>query len=325
MKSLLQKFNYNKYRFKYRYGRELSSHKLLKVPVDVSLELSSQCNMACEYCYHSDQDKLPFQKGIMSLETGKKIIKQSADIGVHSLKFNWKGESTINPHFKELTQYAKDLAHGPVFIDRLTNSNFKFRNDKDDIFDGLCNQTKVKISYDSFRKEVFESQRAGGDHDLTTRNLDKFYNYPKRKDTEIVIQAVRTKLNYNEDIEGQCKRRWPTATISIRDMVGGRVDKDLDDLEAKQRDISGRQSCIQAHVRLIFNWEGKAFPCCPDIEETLCLGDINQETVFDIFNSFKSHMLKAKLLDKTAFAQYKACMNCSSFESYKGFTPVWTS
>ena len=323
--SILNKINYNLYRAKYRYGKELSSYGLIKTPVDVSLELSSECNMACEYCYHSDQDKLPFKKGIMSLNTGMKIIKQSSEIGVNSLKFNWKGESTINPHFKELTEYAKNLSHGNVFIDRLTNSNFKFRNDRDDIFDGLCNQTKVKVSYDSFMKDVFETQRAKGDHDLTTKNIDKFYNYPKRKDTEIVIQAVRTKLNKNEDIESLCKSRWPSATISIRDMVGGRVDKDLDKLEDKKRDLSNRQSCIQAHVRIIFNWEGKAFPCCPDIEEKLCLGDINKESIYEIFNNQKSKILKNKLLDKTAFNQFSSCMNCSSFESYANYKPSWVS
>lgn len=308
------------YRFRYRYGRSLP----LTVPVDVSLELASQCNMRCEYCYHSDSSNLPFQKGIMDFWVGRDIIYQAAALGVNSLKFNWKGESTINPSFRDLTALAKSLATGTTFIDRLTNSNFKFRTDREDIFEGLCNQTKVKVSYDSFRKEVFETQRAGGDHDITTRNIDKFYHHPKRRNTQLVIQAVRTKLNKDEDIAGEVKRRWPEATVSIRDMVGGRVDKDLSDFENKKRDVSGRESCLQAHVRIIFNHEGRAFPCCPDVGEKLCLGDIRKQSLAEIFNGQKAKFLRRQLKSKEAF-QMNPCMGCSSFESYKGFKPAWNS
>lgn len=308
------------YRFKYRHGK----HIPLSSPVDVSLELSSTCNMACEYCYHADPEHLPFTKGIMSYAVAETIIKQAADLGVNSLKMNWKGESTINPEFYRITSLAKSLARGSTFIERLTNSNFKFRTVRDDIFDGLCNQTKVKVSYDSFSKQVFETQRAGGDHDLTTRNIDKFYNYPKRQNTELVIQAVRTKLNKDEDLEGSVKRRWPEATLSVRDMVAGRVDMDLSDFEHRRRDASQRQSCLQAHVRLIFNYKGEAYPCCPDIGEKLFLGDIRNNDLWDIFHSVNARRLRKSLKDKSAFS-CGPCKGCSSFETFKGFKPTWNS
>lgn len=314
------KLDYFIYRLKYRFGQYLP----LSVPVDVSLELSSQCNMQCEYCYHNDQEHLGFTKGLMPLGVGERIIKQSATLGVHSLKFNWKGESTINPNFYRLTKIAKDMADSSIFIDRLTNSNFKFATNREDIFRGLCNQTKVKISYDSFRPEVFEKQRYKGIHALTTANINKFYNYPDRKNTEMVIQAVRTKLNYDEDIEDQVKKLWPEATISIRDMVGGRVNKDLTSLQSRKRDFSDRQTCQQAHVRIIFNHEGKAFPCCPDIKEELCLGDINKSSVWEIFNGYRAKYLRKSLKNKSAF-HLNPCATCSSFETYKGYKPTWNS
>ena len=317
MKSL----QYWLYRFKYRNGKSLP----LRTPVDVTLELASQCNMRCEYCYHADQDNLPFVKGIMKWEVAQKILVESAQIGVNSVKFNFRGESTINPDFLRITSFARTLAHGSTFIDRLTNSNFKFRTDREDIFEGLSNQTKVKVSYDSFRKKVFEKQRAGGDHDLTTANIDKFYNYPNRKNTKLVIQAVRTKLNKEEDIEYECKRRWPEAEISIRDMVGGRVNKDVSDLEDKKRDPKYRVSCLQAHVRIIFTWEGKALPCCPAISEDVVIGNIHKKTVKNIFNDSPGRILRKKLKDKSAFKVFRSCMNCSSFESYQGFKPNWDS
>lgn len=310
---------YSLYRFKYRYSRSLP----LRKPVDVSLELSSACNMACDYCYHADPKRLPFKRGFMEYNVAKEILVQSAKLGVNSVKLNWKGESTLNPWFAQIAMLARSLAKGSTFIDRLTNSNFKFNPDNELIFEGLAAQTKVKVSFDSFRKDVFEKQRFKGDHDLTMRNIDRFYHW--RRNNELVIQAVRTSLNKDEDIEGQVRKRWPSATISIRDVVDGRKEDSIGDLANKERDTSERQACLQAFSRLIFNHEGVAFPCCPDIKETIMLGRIDRQSVRQIWNGFRAKMLRADLKDGTAFTARPTCKYCSSFETYKGYKPAWNS
>lgn len=321
---MLNEIRYNIYRSKYRYGKHLP----LRVPVDISLELASSCNMKCEYCYHADKQNLPFTMGLMDRGLAIDIITEAAQLGVNSLKFNYRGEGTLNPHYTEITRLAKDLSGGSTFIDRLANSNFKIpKNRREDKFLGLSNLTKVKISYDSFRKEVFERQRAGGDHDLTTENIDLFYNHPARikSETQMVVQAVRTKLNKDEDIYHETKKRWPDAEISIRDMVAGRVDQDVSEFEDKERDFSNRQACKQAFVRIIFTHEGKALPCCPSIKEDLVIGDANHESVYSIFNGRRAKNLRDRLKTGQAFSCYSACKGCSSFESFKGYKAPWGS
>lgn len=317
---ITERLNHFNYRFKYRYGGSLN----LKVPVDVSLELSSACNQACVYCYHASKETIPFKQKFMRAGTAIDIINEAAELGVNSIKFNYRGESTLHPSFDVLTKHAKDLATGSTFIDRLTNSNFKFKTDNERIFNGLCNQTKVKVSFDSFRKEIFEKQRAGGIYELAIANVDKFYNHPERKDTELVLQAVRTQLNADEDIEGFVKKRWPSATISIRDVVDGRVKKDLSGVLIKKLDPTKRQSCLQAHVRLIFSHDGKAQACCPDIASKINLGDINTQSIKEIFNSEIARQLRKDLKSGKAF-ENDPCKTCSSHESYHGFKPTWGS
>jgi len=314
---------YKLYRLKYRYGKHLPLSK----PVDISLELSSVCNMACSYCYHSDQDNLPFVKGYMDKDIAFKIIKDAAKEGVHSVKFNWKGESTLNPHFREITEYAKRLSGGMTFIDRLSNSNFKIPKVKrEDKFHGMAALTKVKVSYDSFIPDVFETQRAKGNHDLTTENIDLFYNHPARikSETQLVIQAVRTKLNKDEDIVHKVKSRWPEAKVSLRDVVEGRVANNIGELADKERDASSRRSCIQAHTRLIFAHDGRCLPCCPDIKEELEIGNGKRDSIREIFNGKKAKVLRRALLNKSAFLD-DPCKSCSSYESYSGYKAPWDS
>lgn len=315
---MLEKIRYAAYRAKYLFGRHLN----LKVPVDVSMELSSACNMACRYCYHSEENRphLPFKTGIMPKELALDIVMQCAEFGVHSIKYNYRGESTLNPNFYEITRMARSLANGSTLMDRITNSNFKFHPKKRElILKGLCNQTKVKVSYDSFRKEVFEEQRAGGDHSLTTENIDLFYNHPDRmeSETELVVQAVRTNLNKDEDIAYEVKKRWPEASVSIRDMVAGRNDVGVDDLAHRERP-KGRQPCKQAFVRLIINWDGTVAPCCPSWRGDLIIGNIRDKNIKEIFNDVAAQTLREQLKSGDAF-NFDPCKTCSSYESYKGY------
>jgi radical SAM protein with 4Fe4S-binding SPASM domain len=313
------KFRYLNYRFKYKYAKYLNLSK----PIDVCLELSSICNQQCSYCYHGDQKTLPFKQALMPLSIAKKSIIEAAEIGTNSIKFNFRGESTLHPDFLLITSFAKKLSSKSTFIDRLTNSNFKFKNDNDDIFNALCNQTKVKISFDSFLPNVMETQRAGSNKDLAIANIDKFYNFKNRRSTSIVIQAVRTNLNKDEDIKQEVKRRWPEAYVSINDMVVGRTSKNLRYLKVKDLD-NNRQSCIQAHSRLIINWDGRVTVCCPDIGSKLIIGDIYHENILDIWNSPTAKSIRNDLLNGSAF-KFEPCSSCPSFESYKGFNAKWDS
>lgn len=302
------------YRIKYRYARLLN----LKSPVDITLELSSYCNAACVYCYHSNPDNLPFKRGIMELSIAKKILLSAKEAGVDSIKTNWRGESTINPRFPVICAYAKELG----FIDRVTNSNFIFSPQKVSIFDALMDQTKVKVSLDTFINSVYKKQRGIDCHNLVIHNVNTFYNYPGRNN-KLVIQAVRTSLNKDEDLEHEIKRRWPNAIVSIRDVVEGRTENDITDLKQKNLE-SHRVPCLQAFNRLIFDYNGNAYPCCPDYRGILCFGNIKKKSVKDLFNCKEAIELRQQLKDGTAFKK-EPCKSCSSFESYKGFKPNWNS
>jgi len=311
---------YLAYRMKYRWGKHLP----LRKPVDLSLELSSRCTNACGYCYHADPKSLPFKRGFMDTELALGLISEAGRMGVPSIKFNYRGEPTMHPQFRKITEWSKDMnnRHG-AFIDRLVNSNFNFRSDRIDIFEGLCNLTKVKVSFDSFIPEIFERQRKGSNYQKTIDNIERFYNWRGRK-TELVIQSVRTQANKDEDLEYEIKNRWPEATASVRDVVGGRVNKDLSHVLLNERDLSQRQSCLQAHVRLIVHHDGKVGACCPDIGGKIILGDTNTQTIKEIFNSPKAKLLRKTLKDKSAF-KTDPCRTCPSWESFKGYQHPWNS
>lgn len=254
----------------------------------------------------------------MTLDTARKILKEASDFGVSSVKFNWRGESHLNKDFFEITSYAKELG----FIDRISNSNFNFDTDSEYIFRAFCNQTTVKISFDSFNKDVFLAQRQGANFDRIFDNIDKFYHHPLRKN-KIIIQMVRTEANKNEDFKTLVNSLWPNAHLSIRDVVPNRVVGGSDytklDLASQKR-----VPCLQAYARLIFDHSGNATCCCPDIETQLNFGNIHNKTLKEIWNNKDLKQLQRALKNKAAF-EFEPCKSCSSLESYENYKHNWNS
>ena len=305
----------------YRCKYFLSPRLNLKKPVDVTLELSSFCNHKCTYCYHNVKNAkdLPFQKGYMSFQTAKRILNQAYELGVDSIKFNWRGESHLNKDFLRITDYAKKLG----FIDRISNSNFNFASNRKDIFMAFKNQTKIKISFDSFIKDVFEKQRPGSDFDRIFKNIDIFYKYYMTSDNEVVLQMVRTNLNEHEDLTAMKNKYWPKMKISIRDCVSNRAEgaKDLSKEMPKKR-----VPCYQAFSRLIFDHTGRATCCCPDIKMWILSPDHNiyNMDIKHIWSCWELEELRLFLKTKVAF-RYDPCKSCSSLESYEGYKFNWRS
>ena len=63
-------------------------------PLCVDIEVASICDLACPFCYREfvvTPDKIIDEKLCYNL------IDQVADLGVPSMKFNWRGEPLLNP------------------------------------------------------------------------------------------------------------------------------------------------------------------------------------------------------------------------------------
>ena len=83
-------------------GSEMLNEKIIPLCVDV--EVASICDLACPFCYREfivTPDKIINEKLCLDL------IDQAAEMGVPSMKFNWRGEPLLNPKIYKYIHYAK--------------------------------------------------------------------------------------------------------------------------------------------------------------------------------------------------------------------------
>src|SRR3990167_4604111 len=114
----------------YRNKWKLAGHGLYSpdYPIDVTIELAGICNGRCVYCpVTPNYKKLEsiFPIGIMKEYLFKKIIDEIEGKTL-SVKFQYRGESTLHPQFNDFCDYVSKKD----FIERMINTNGNYIKEK---------------------------------------------------------------------------------------------------------------------------------------------------------------------------------------------------
>lgn len=313
------------------------------VPLNIDLELASLCNLRCPFCFIPDPnfEKFIAQKAedgqglrrLMPKELAFRIIDEAAKIGVPAIKFNWRGESTMHRDYAEIVQYAAgqhrfvhkagegviskqwvtgQAAHlKPTFIELLANTN---ANCSDSAIDGLMACTKVMVSMDSMDPEIYPLMRVGG---KIERAKEVVTELVRRGHPNVWVRRVMAKANEREAFFDAVKKEWG-------DKVKMSEHFCFDRNATKKNEISGcdhddgmpRKFCGYPAQRIVITSAGYAYPCCLDLHETMRVGDVNKQSILDIWNGEPMRDLRKRLRSLDVNTWGPSCKNCESWMSW---------
>ncbi len=168
----------------------------------ICLHVAHGCNLNCEYCFAGKGEYGGTDKGLMSVEVGKRaldyLVEQSGSRKNLEVDF-FGGEPLLNWDVcKELVKYGREL-------EKKYNKNFRFTLTTngvlvdDEVID-FCNKemSNVVLSLDG-RKEVHDRLRktplGGGSYDQIVPKFKRFADYRNQKD--YYIRGTYT--HYNRD------------------------------------------------------------------------------------------------------------------------------
>lgn len=320
----------------YRKAWSMAATEDPPVPLCLDLELSSYCNARCPFCYHSDEGFRDFMQGgydgnrrfaLMGTDLALRLIDKAAEMGIPSLKFNWRGESTIHPDYSKIVRYASDRKRtvlnftgagqyeredAATFFDVLINSNFDFHPHA---LDGVMAATKIMVSLDSARPVTHKKIRVGLDFNNVIKNVRAVV---MNRHPNVWLRRVKCPANAGEDFVRDCEKVFgprlsEDGTVRYHCAEHAVFDRSN---EPQALDIP-RAYCCQPSQRLMISSTGKVFPCCMDIYEDICLGDAAQNSLLDIWQSRKLAILRAELRHaKTSQPMRGPCCQCRSWSAY---------
>ena len=298
---------YKKYREEWvKYPREL---KVADSPLHLDIEVSSHCNLKCPFCSRTQRiEKGTWRKpGNIDFELYKKIIDDMSKNGVYALNLNVIGEPLLHKNLGEMVAYAKLKG----IIDIFFHTNGVLLNEKrsrDLISSGL---DKLIISFDSPYKKKYEKVRTGAKYEQVLENVKRF----KAIREEMGSITPVTRINFIK-LPGVTEKE-------INDMVElfSPIVDSIGLLDYIESDNSIRQTgkfkegyrsnfvCSQLLTRLTVYDDGRVFPCCSDYDDELPLGDINNQTLQEIWNSDELNHIRKKHFEGK-FYELSACAKC---------------
>ena len=284
IKNLYKKGGLNPAFYIYRYRFNNPSKSVIEpYPIDIIAEIANVCNLKCNMCFQSDPE-LPVTKttkvSLMTMETFKKIVDESARHHLPALKLSWRGESMLHKEFLEMLKYAK--AKGILEVTTLTNGTPMDEDMCRAIVSAGLDQ--IIISMDGFTKETFEKIRVGADYDKVLNNVKTLIAVcgTSRKPF-IRLQYTEQEMNKHE-------------TSLFYEYWKGKVDeisisycKEFSSPQKEDHNAAPVHEfyCQQPFQRLVIMTDGSVTVCATDVMGSIVIGNVNETSIEDIWHGKK--------------------------------------
>jgi len=304
----------------YYYTRWSGNPVQWGMPMTVSIEPTTACNLKCPEC-PSGLRAFSRPTGNLKIDFFRKTIDELYSNLLY-LIFYFQGEPYINPKFLDMVKYAHDKG---IYTITSTNGHFlNSANARKTIESGL---DRMIISVDGTTQETYENYRIGGRLDVVlqgARNMVAMKKEMNSKTPHLIFQFLVVKPNEHQIDEiyelaeeiGIDEVKLKTA--QVYDYEGGNeliptIEKYSRYAQQKngQYKIKNNLSneCWKLWHACVITWDGTVVPCCFDKDATHKLGDL-KDTSFatlwqgEAYQKFRSDLLRGR--DKIDI-----CTNCT--------------
>ena len=255
-------------------------------PARIWIESSSRCNLKCSLCVNKDLP--PDMKGDMDFNLFKKIIDEISG-KVYDINLFHRGEPLLNRNIVSMVSYA---ASRGIKTRIHTNATLLDKDLSRKLI--LAGLDLISFSFDGYTKEEYEKNRAGAKFGENLGRIIDFLKVKKElksKKPYTIIQVIEQKEKFSgSETRRQRKiflknfENLPLNKIVTRipHNWGGLLELNGPD---KKRKMGGKKSmCTFPWYSLTVFYDGRVFLCPQDFEGRICLGNLDNDRINEIFN-----------------------------------------
>jgi radical SAM protein with 4Fe4S-binding SPASM domain len=293
---------------KHYFNRDLIVSEFPKYLV---IEPTNCCNLNCIMCPRKDMDR---PQGYMNPDLFKKIINE-CEGRVDFIYLHFFGEPLLHPEIVDFINYAAGKGMTIALSTNATVLNEKMSQD--------LLQSKLDlliISIDSLNPEIYKKIREGGNLENILKNIDTFLDLHQtfQSTLNVSLQTIEMSLN-KEDIH-TFTSRWKLRdglNLTVKQLYNyANQVKNIRSLGNIPDNNSDRKVCIEPWRGFVIGWDGMVVACCNDFNYKFSLGDLNVNTLAEIWNSEKIQEIR-KCQSNGLQKSNVLCKGCSiHHESY---------
>jgi hypothetical protein len=278
----------------------------LPFPAVILIENTNCCNAQCVMC---PRDTLTRKRGFMAFGLFEKIMKElSGPRRKPVVHLHGFGEPLLDTLLPEKIKLAKACGIAHTYI--VTNASLLFPETSRKIIEAGLD--KMKISFYGTDEDSYRATMRRLDFNVSLQNIKAFLRIRKelkKKTPQLILQylpqeenGARTKAfqalwrSLPNKFAGDCMN------ISSLDNFGGGRSYNI----VKKKIVS---VCFYPWSALSVLWDGKAVTCCVDYNGLQGVGDLNSQSIAEIWNG---PVLSAtrRNFGKLDYSGFPTCLRC---------------
>lgn len=291
------------------------------MPLSISFEPTTSCNLRCPEC-PSGLRQFSRAKGMLDSTFFKKTI-DSIHKDLLYLIFYFQGEPYLNKNFLEMVAYAHSKK---IYTATSTNAHY--------LTDEMARKTvesgldRLIISIDGTTQEVYQQYRRGGNLEKVIAGAKNIMNWKrelKSKKPYVFFQFLVVKPNEHqiEDIKKLAKEvgvddvRFKTAQVYDYENDPNHL---IPENKKYSRYLKGKYGETKPKNKLenhcwklwhanVITWDGLVVPCCFDKDATHKLGNLNDNSMQEIWQNKNYKEFRKQLTQSRK--NIDICANCS--------------
>lgn len=269
-------------------------------PMTLIIENTGRCNLKCPMCPREfgEYPAVDFDFALF-----KRIIDEVSENA--ELVFPWGlGEPLLNADIFEMVRYCRDNGLYTVVSTNATLLNEE--RSRRLIQAGLDN---LIIAFDGTTAEVYEKYRKNARFEKVKQNILRFLEIKKEMKSDLFVVMQMVRLPDNQHQVKEFHRMWNVEGV---DEIRIKEDEVVIPEVALQERIQHerrRNPCYQLWQGPVhINYQGDFRPCC-HMYNTEPIGNVNNHSVYELWNSEKMNRLRRAHLEGDLSA-FPDCQNC---------------
>ncbi len=293
-------------------------------PQAINVEITAICDARCIHCPREAMDR---SQRPMDMALFKKLIDQAAELGVPDLCPNGFGEILTMRSFDEHFAYARSKPHR---FRILVNSN-GFRMDDDKIESFLRHEVDfLNITLDGATAETFEKIRVRLKLDQIEDNIARLIRardarglkFPKVRVGMIAIpqnahevQALLDKWKDVVDFVGVGGFTNRAGSLDEKGIFAGAHPEPVATTQAIE--AAPARHCVLPFRDMNIWADGRAVLCCDDWNEEHVVGDLNTQSLSEIWNGEALHYARSRHMAGCGH-ELEICAKCNMWRESSG-------
>lgn len=272
--------------------------------MQLQLETIAHCNAACVFCPYPTMTR---RKGAMSMRLFTKIIDEAiTHPRIDHYTLTGLGEPLVDPEIANRVRYIRDLMPG-VVIDLYTNGSLLHEQMVEDLI--FAGTSVIYVSLNAVRASQREQAMGLHDFDKVVAYIDRALELVKGTRTRVVVKAIQEKDLLEHGDAEDFLARWGGPTAQ-----GGNAFLHLEGNWAGAMypvRVNPTSACSRALNEIMVMWDGRVSLCCFDGEGQVVFGDLNKQTIKEVFESERAQEYRRAHVEGRR-GELPLCDNCTA-------------